>query len=445
MATIYFSLSKKADTNRHKEIRIRFKHGKIDQQAKTNIFVLPDYWDDENQQITIPNFRIVISEKKKLKQQLTEQSEKLQALVATIQTLFNRADKASIAPDWLKVTVDKFNFPEKYAPKEELPKTTTLFQFTEKFIAEAHKRKDKKTGIPLTLNNIQQYGATEKHLKAFATSIRKKDFEFSAINQSFYDKFVEYLQSEISTTEDKEKKILKKSFTLNAVGKHIRILKLMLNEAAIQGINTSTFYKSFYVFTEEVDDIYLSESELQQLKDEDFSKILRLDRVRDWFLLLAWTGSRFSDLEKTGKTDIKDGYITFRQQKTNNKVVIPLHPVVLEILEKYDFNLPAPISNQDFNRYIKEVAEMAKIKSIETTTRTVGGKRITETFEKWQGITSHTGRRSFCTNMYKRGLSTYMIMSVSGHKTEKAFLRYIKVKQSEHAEMMKKEWEKLYK
>ena len=39
MATIYLSLSIKSDTNPHKEIRIRFKHGKIDQQAKTSIFI----------------------------------------------------------------------------------------------------------------------------------------------------------------------------------------------------------------------------------------------------------------------------------------------------------------------------------------------------------------------------------------------------------------------
>ena len=103
------------------------------------------------------------------------------------------------------------------------------------------------------------------------------------------------------------------------------------------------------------------------------------------------------------------------------------------------------IRKKDFEFSEKEVAEIAKINAIETTTRTVGGERITETFKKWQRISSHAGRRSFCTNMYKRGLSTYMIMSVSGHKTEKAFLKYIKVKQSEHAEMMKKEWEKLYK
>ena len=189
----------------------------------------------------------------------------------------------------------------------------------------------------------------------------------------------------------------------------------------------------------------MNESELQQLKDVDFSKMPSLDRVRDWFLLLAWTGSRFSDMEKIAKTDIKGGFITFRQQKTNTKVTIPIHPVVLEILEKYDYNMPKHISNQRFNEYIKEACKYAKINSIESTTRTVGGKLVTEKFEKWQQISSHTGRRSFCTNMYKRGLPTLMIMSISGHMTESSFLKYIKVKQNEHAEMMKKAWENMYK
>lgn len=233
---------------------------------------------------------------------------------------------------------------------------------------------------------------------------------------------------------------IKKSFTANGVGKHIKILKLILNEASSQGINKFTHYHNFRVFVEDIDSVYLNESELQQLKENDFSKNPYLERVRDWFLLLAWTGCRFSDLEKVGKADIKDGFITFRQQKTNNKVTIPLHPVVLEILEKYDFNLPVPISNQRFNDYIKEVAKLAEITSAESITSTIGGKRITEQKKKYELISSHTGRRSFCTNMYKRKLPTLMIMSISGHKTEKSFLKYIKVSRSEHAEMMANEW-----
>jgi integrase len=187
----------------------------------------------------------------------------------------------------------------------------------------------------------------------------------------------------------------------------------------------------------------LNETELQQLENTKLPPYL--ERVRDCFVLFAWTGCRYSDLEKIGKTDIKNGFITFRQQKTNNKVVIPLHPVVAEILEKYNYDLPEPITNQKFNEYIKEACKRAEINSIETMTRTVGGKLETITFDKHEGVTSHTGRRSFATNMYLQKLPSYMIMSVTGHKTEKSFLKYIKVTQQEHAAMMKEAWKNIYK
>lgn len=236
-----------------------------------------------------------------------------------------------------------------------------------------------------------------------------------------------------------------KLFTANSIGKYIKTLKSILGNATEKGHYQYSYSSKFVVTRDDVDTVYLNETELQQLKDTDLSKIPYLDRVRDWFLLLAWTGSRFSDLGKLARTDIKDGFITFRQQKTNNRVVIPLHPVVIDVLEKYDYNMPAEISNQRFNEYIKEACKIAGINSIETITRTVGGKLVTEKFEKWQQVSSHTGRRSFCTNMYKKGLPALMIMSISGHSTEKSFLKYIKVKQGEHAEMMKKAWNEMYK
>ena len=431
MATIYLTLSKKDDTNPQKEIRLRFKHGKIDQQAKTNIFIPVEHWDDEANQILVPNFRLLTDEKRELISYLNEQSDKLNTLVTVIQKTFNGADKNAIPTEWLKQVIGRFNFPEKYETKEAVPEISTVLQFTEKFIMEAPNRKDKSTGRLLVYNNIQQFKATEKHLKEYANSIGASDFRFSEINQTFYDGFVAFLQA--------------KSFTQNTVGKHIKVLKTMLNDAVSQGYNDSTLYRSFHGFSEETDTIYLNESELQQLKGTDFSSVPHLDRVRDWFLLLAWTGCRFSDLSKISTTDIKDGFITFRQKKTNVRVTIPIHAVVMEILEKYEFNLPEPITNQKFNEYIKEACRIAEINGVETMTRTVGGKLVTEKFEKWERVSSHTGRRSFCTNMYKRGLPTLMIMAISGHRTEKSFLKYIKVKQDEHAQMMKKAWENMYK
>ena len=57
-------------------------------------------------------------------------------------------------------------------------------------------------------------------------------------------------------------------------------------------------------------------------------------------------------------------------------------------------------------------------------------------------VRSHTAKRSFATNEYLNGTSTLTIMAVTGHKTEKAFLKYIKVSKKEEAERMKQNWDK---
>jgi len=361
----------------------------------------------------------------------------------------NAPDKSILTSEWLEDAIDKTLHPEKYIIASEQQPEAVL-SFIAHFIEKAPQRKDKKTGRTLVYNNIQQYKATEKHLKEFAAIERKSDYQFSEINFEFYCRFVDYLQKPIQAKDDKGKLKLNKDgspiltkqpFTQNSVGKHIKILKVMLNEAK----NNDADLSNFYVYTEDVDNVYLNEVELKQLKEHDFSVVPHLDRVRDWFLLLAWTGSRFSDLEKIDKANIKNNMITYRQQKTNTSVTIPLHPVVTEILKKYNYQMPEIISNQRFNEYIKTVCKDAKIDSLESYTRTVGGKLITETMPKHELVSSHTCRRSFCTNMYLRGLDTMMIRSISGHTTEKSFLKYIKVSQQQHAEMMAKKWSEIYK
>jgi len=74
MATIYLNLSTKVDTTGKQELKMRFAHGKIDQRAKTGIFIPAIYvdengkkwtiWDSENQTIIIPNFRLETKELK---------------------------------------------------------------------------------------------------------------------------------------------------------------------------------------------------------------------------------------------------------------------------------------------------------------------------------------------------------------------------------------------
>ena len=80
-----------------------------------------------------------------------------------------------------------------------------------------------------------------------------------------------------------------------------------------------------------------------------------------------------------------------------------------------------------------ELGELAGIKAPIELDRTQGGQTVKLVLPKYELIKSHTARRSFCTNAYLSGMDSLDIMAISGHKTEKAFLRYIKVSQEERA------------
>jgi integrase len=122
------------------------------------------------------------------------------------------------------------------------------------------------------------------------------------------------------------------------------------------------------------------------------------------------------------------------------EVIIPCNPLVMEIFSKYENNqnkLPRSFSGQKFNEYIKEVAKIAGF--------TERGRLISDPDkELYQCISSHTARRSFATNYYLQGFPTIDLMKITGHRTEKAFLTYIRVSKLDTAKRLsqhiKKNW-----
>jgi len=121
-----------------------------------------------------------------------------------------------------------------------------------------------------------------------------------------------------------------------------------------------------------------------------------------------------------------DQYISHISEKTGIKTTIPMHPVIREILTRRNNVLPGPVSNQKMNKQLKVLGKMAKLnQKIEITTSKISGKER-NIYEKWELISTHTARRSGCTNMFLAGIEVPVIMSFSGHTTEKQFRKYIK-------------------
>lgn len=313
----------------------------------------------------------------------------------------------------------------------------TIFRLAERFIAGEIKFK----GKDKSKSSLQNYAAVTKHLKEFQNKI-KYQVNFESINLDFFYKYVTYLNGIAKLAP-------------NSIAKDIAILKVFMGEAVDLGYtNNMQFKHKKFAYNEvDTDQVYLTEKEIIDLYRFDLSHNKKLEQVKDMFVFGAWVGLRFSDFSNIKPENIVqiDGeyFIKMITKKTTELVIIPCNPVVLDIFKKYNHNtnkLPKAISNQKFNDYIKVVCRMASeaenspIKSLAE----VGRLSTKPKMKLWECVASHTARRSMATNYYLQGFPTIDLMKITGHKTERAFLKYIRVSKLDTAKRLsihiKKNW-----
>lgn len=286
---------------------------------------------------------------------------------------------------------------------------------------------------------LRGYRTTYNLLKQFEADTGYV-INFDTINLNFYYKFSDYLNKPHELTI-KGKRRLMEAVGTNTFGTRIKNIKVFMNEAVDQELtsNLAFRHRKFAVPTEETDAVYLTEKEIIQLYKHDFSKNKRLEQVRDLFVFGCFTGLRFSDYSQIKPENVVtvDGKTMIKKiaQKTRIPSIIPSNPVINEIFKRYGNRSPRAISNQNFNDYIKEACEDAGLVEV--------GRLHTDPERKlFECITSHTCRRSFATNYYLQGVPTYLLMKITGHKTERSFLQYIKVDKLQAAQKLAEHIEK---
>lgn len=295
----------------------------------------------------------------------------------------------------------------------------TFFEYSEHYVEISKKSKSQGT--------LKTYRTVLNQLRKYERYSRTQ-LDWHSFDMDFYYDFQEFYTGV-------------QGFLNNGFGRVIKNLKVILNDATDKGYNSHLMYKNknFKTVREEVNNIYLSEDELQRIIDLDLSYNKSIERVRDLFIVGCYTGLRFSDFSELKKEHIVGKTFKIKTIKTNEWVTIPLIDIVQNIMEKYKDNLnslPKPCVNQTMNKHLKEIGRRAKIDETFLKVRTKGRDRYEKAYKKYELITTHTARRSFATNMFKRGIPSRVIMKITGHKTERAFSAYIKVSQDENAEIM---------
>lgn len=446
MATIKF-LIRSGVNKKLVPVYLRLYEGRsVDIWVKTPVIVKPSDWSNKTG-----------SFKQRLKEPVKEYinnnkaiADKLDELRNTIKNEMGNTFQRD--KEWLQAVINNFYNPVKL-------KADTLTEYLKVYIEDAT------SGLRQTYRNKRFTPATLKSIRSFQSEFEKyqKDLrdrladnklkltvsyipqnnplDWSDIHIDFFRDFVNWFNE--------------KNYSQNTIAHHIKTLKTIMKQGKEdKKHNNLEFQRSaFKVESVEVDTIYLNEDELKKIYNLDLTQVKEdydidlvelpgLDAARDVFLIGCWTCQRFSDYSRINKVNVQDGrrVIKLIQVKTGNKCVIPVRAELDTVLKKYEiakdeYQLPKTFE-QKLNKRIKTVCRLAGITELIEITKIKGGKKVTAKYPKYKLVSSHTARRSGISNLYNAGVPSLFIMKLSGHRTEREFMKYLRLTEDEIAKKL---------
>lgn len=277
--------------------------------------------------------------------------------------------------------------------------------------------------------SFEKFGTLKNHLLDFEKS-EKPSLDLDTITGNTLERLQNYFFDV-------------KKFRTGTSSKYIEIFKMFLNWSNDQQYTKNTTYKSFKPLKQpRALKVVFTPQEIAQIEKLELSNSY-LYNARELLILSILTGLRYSDYSRISKEHIKvnmkgEKSLTIRQSKTNDYVDIPLTKRAEEIIQKlFDGKIHA-ISNQKLNSYVKKVCKAAEIEEYVEIHEDRGKKTVIKKVPKYELISTHTGRRTFCTNLLLRGVPHEVVMKYSGHKDYNSFKNYVNIPKQTEDDIVRK-------
>ena len=254
---------------------------------------------------------------------------------------------------------------------------------------------------------LVKYKTTEKHLIDYLQWRNNgKDILLMDLRLEFAKNFEFYLQTE-------------KSLSINSSGKMIKNLKKVIGDCVDKDWLDKNPFLRFKVRHIDPKVPHLTSDEIKLIEEKEIS-IERLSIIRDIFLFSCYTGFAYIDVVNLTIDHIKIGpdgnkWLIKSRQKTGESERVPLLPIALHIIKKYENHpklnhrnnlLPVP-SNQKVNAYLKELADICAIQT---------------------QITFHIARHTFASTVtLGNGVPIDTVSKMLGHRSIKTTQMYAKV------------------
>lgn len=374
MASIKVKFRPSTVTDREGTIYYQIIHERKVRQLLTNYHVFPSEWDEKRSMVTT-------SQKNERKSFILSIRERIRWDVERLVKIDRKLESNGLVYTADDV-IDEFSrYSHEYS----------LFNFMEGIIV-----KLKQNG---KVRTAETYKATLNSFKKFR---QDEDIMLDCLNTEVMEAYEAWHHN--------------RGVTPNTISFYTRILRAVYNRAVEDDVieNRSPF-RHVYTGVDKTVKRALPLDVIKKIKGMDLSLNAALDFARDMFMMSFYLrGMSFIDMAYLKKSDLKDGYVTYRRRKTGQQLTIEWTSDMQLVLDKYPDNE---------SEYLLPIIKTTGINE-RCAYRNVGYninrslKQITKMLSLNFRLTMYVARHSWASAAKAKGIPLSVISEGMGHDSE---------------------------
>ena len=253
------------------------------------------------------------------------------------------------------------------------------------------------------IRTTETYTTTLNSFKRFMNFRKKgRDIPFDNIDSNLMMEYEQYLKSN--------------DICPNSTSYYMRNLRAMYNRAVEKELVIQRYpFKHVYTGIDKTVKRAVPAKIIRQIRDMDLSHDSSLEYARDLFMFSFYTrGMSFIDMAYLKKSNLQNGFLSYRRKKTNQQLVIKWEKPMQEIIDKYDtigssYLLPIILdAKTDERKQYKNAAQLvnSKLKKL--------GKQIGLPIP----LTSYVARHAWASIASKRRVNEILSRMNISHRAE---------------------------
>ena len=228
------------------------------------------------------------------------------------------------------------------------------------------------------------------------------------------DIMLDYIDSEL--IESYEAYLQRRGIVANTISFYMRIMRAVYNKAVEEGITDNRIpFRRVYTGIDKTIKRALPISIIKKLKNLDLSDLPSYEFARDMFMMCFYLrGMSFIDLAFLKKSDLRNGYLSYRRRKTGKCLVIKWTDEMQSIVDRY------PNVNSHYLLNIIKSKSVNEICAYRNVAYNINHnlKRIAHLIGAEIPLTMYVARHSWASAAKSKGIPISVISEGMGHDSE---------------------------